>query len=105
MSSEWRGRRPDGDVALARAAVSLVEYAVRIPVQDIVSSTRGSRMAAFARQVAMDHCHVGGGLFFGRVAEAFGRDRSTIAYACHMIEDRRDDCVFDDRIWRSPAAA
>jgi hypothetical protein len=53
----------------------------------------------------MDHCHVGGGLFFGRVAEAFGRDRSTIAYACHMIEDRRDDCVFDDRIWRSPAAA
>lgn len=98
MSSEWRKRRRDGDEALARLAVSLVGYAVRIPVEDIVSSTRGSAMAAFARQVAMYLCHVGGGLSLSRVADAFGRDRSTIAYACHQVEDRRDDPHFDDWI-------
>jgi chromosomal replication initiation ATPase DnaA len=30
-----------------------------------------------------------------RVAIAFDRDRSTVAHACHIIEDRRDDPEFD----------
>ena len=30
-----------------------------------------------------------------RVAHAFGRDRSTVAHACHAIEDRRDEAQFD----------
>ncbi|MEQ1493484.1 MAG: hypothetical protein ABL932_23355 [Terricaulis sp.] len=30
-----------------------------------------------------------------RVASAFGRDRSTVAQACHTIEDRRDEAQFD----------
>ena len=33
-----------------------------------------------------------------RVAQAFGRDRSTVAYACHKIEDMRDDAAFDQRL-------
>jgi hypothetical protein len=28
-----------------------------------------------------------------RVAVAFGRDRLTVAYACHLIEDQRDPAI------------
>ncbi len=42
-------------------------------------------------------CHVAFELSLARVAVAFGRDRSTVAHACHMIEDRRDEIRFD--IW------
>ena len=30
-----------------------------------------------------------------RVAFAFERDRSTVAHACHRIEEMRDDASFD----------
>jgi len=40
--------------------------------------------------------HVALGMSLARVARAFGRDRPTVAYACHLIEDRRDDSDFDD---------
>jgi chromosomal replication initiation ATPase DnaA len=31
-------------------------------------------------------------------ARAFGRDRSTVSYACHRIEDEREDPAFDERL-------
>jgi hypothetical protein len=34
-----------------------------------------------------------------RVAYAFARDRSTVAHACHAIEDRRDEPAFES--WMS----
>ena len=39
--------------------------------------------------------HVAYGLTLTQVGILFGRDRTTVAYACRIIEDRRDDCVFD----------
>jgi chromosomal replication initiation ATPase DnaA len=30
------------------------------------------------------------------IGVAFGRDRTTVGHACHVVEDRRDDPVFDD---------
>jgi hypothetical protein len=33
-----------------------------------------------------------------RVAVAFGRDRSTVAFACHLNEDRRDDSKAGDML-------
>ncbi|OYR10198.1 putative chromosomal replication initiator DnaA domain protein [Brucella rhizosphaerae] len=29
------------------------------------------------------------------VAVGFARDRTTVMYACHLVEDRRDDDDFD----------
>lgn len=57
--------------------------------------TRGSASEALARQVAMYLCHVAFELSLARVASAFGRDRSTVAYACHAVEDRREEASFD----------
>tara|TARA_R110000787_G_scaffold78883_9_gene172281 strand:- start:1502 stop:1726 length:225 start_codon:yes stop_codon:yes gene_type:complete len=48
-----------------------------------------------ARHIAIYLTHVALGMSLARVARAFDRDRSTIAYACHLIEDKRDDTDFD----------
>ena len=47
------------------------------------------------RQVAMYVCHVAYSMPMGEVAEAFGRDRTTVGHACRMVEDRRDDRAYD----------
>lgn len=94
MGVETRGI----DEAAARLAAGLASYALGVPLDDIVRPRRGNSGAAFARQVAMYLCHVGFELSLARVAAAFGRDRSTVAHACHVIEDRREDEAFDDWI-------
>lgn len=59
---------------------------------------RGSQRIAFARQIAMYLAHVGFGLSFETIGRAFGRDRTTVAHACRVVEDGRDDIWFDCRI-------
>ena len=57
--------------------------------------TRGRSRVAFARQVAMYLAHVTFGLTLTTVGRAFGRDRTTVAHACRLVEDARDDPEFD----------
>jgi chromosomal replication initiation ATPase DnaA len=85
----------DADRARARLAASVVAHALGVPAKDILAPERGASMVAFARHVAMYVCHVGFRLSLSRTAVAFRRDRSTVAHACHAIEDRREDPVFD----------
>jgi hypothetical protein len=54
-----------------------------------------ARAAAFARQIAMYLTHVGFGLPMAEIGKAFGRDRTTVVHACHLVEDRRDEARFD----------
>lgn len=53
------------------------------------------RMLCHARQIAMYVCHVVLGLSLSEIGRAFDRDRTTVAHACHVVEDRRDDPAFD----------
>jgi Bacterial dnaA protein helix-turn-helix len=62
---------------------------------DLWSGTRGRRRVAFARQVAMYLAHVACGLTLTEVGHVFARDRTTVAHACGVIEDLRDDPSFD----------
>jgi chromosomal replication initiation ATPase DnaA len=39
--------------------------------------------------------HVACGLSLTEVGRLFARDRTTVAHACGLIEDRRDDAAFD----------
>ena len=64
--------------------------------EDLGRQDRRTRAAAFARQIAMYLAHVGFGLSMADVGRAFGRDRTTVVHACHLIEDRRDERRFDD---------
>jgi chromosomal replication initiation ATPase DnaA len=62
---------------------------------DLWSGTRGRPRVAFARQVAMYLAHVGCGLSMTEVGQIFARDRTTVAHACGLVEDLRDDPSFD----------
>lgn len=84
------------DRARARLAQQAVAYAFDVPVEEIAAPTRRSAEVALARQVAMYLAHVAFELSLARVGDAFGRDRTTAAYACHRVEDRRDEPSFDD---------
>lgn len=95
-------KRADDAVA-AELAANVVSYALGIPAESIVDDARGCSQTAFARQLAMYLCHVAFELSLSRVASAFGRDRSTVAHACHAIEDRRDEDQFD--LWMSSLEA
>jgi chromosomal replication initiation ATPase DnaA len=75
------------DQAIARVFV--------VASTDLWSLTRGRPSAAFARQVAMYLAHVVCGLTLTEVGTIFGRDRTTVAHACVVVEDRRDDPCFD----------
>lgn len=50
---------------------------------------------ALARQTAMYLAHVTFGLTFTEVGRLFRRDRTTVAHACAVIEDLRDDPAID----------
>jgi chromosomal replication initiation ATPase DnaA len=85
------------DAARARFACNAVAFAFSCEPQILIEA-RGPAPVAFARQVAMYLTHVAFGMSLQRVAQAFSRDRSTVAYACHAIEDRRDDPHIDDML-------
>ena len=63
--------------------------------EDLNRMTRGRANVALARQVAMYLAHVACGLSLTDTGRLFGRDRTTVAHACGVIEDRRDDPAFD----------
>lgn len=88
-----------------------IEHAVAhvfgIAGRDLRRTTRGRAKVALARQVAMYLAHVGCGLSLTETGRLFERDRTTVAHACGVIEDRRDDPLFDRVLdlleWAVPA--
>ncbi len=80
---------------LCEAAAFAAAAAFAVPVGELHAATRRSSYVAFARQSAMYLSHVAFELPLGEVGRAFGRDRTTAAHACRLIEDRRDDPAVD----------
>ena len=80
-------------------AVEIINAAVAatftIPVAELHAPTRRRATVALARQSAMYLAHVTFGLSFTEVGRAFGRDRTTAAHACRLIEDRRGKAGLD----------
>ena len=83
--------------ALRRAIDPAVAAVFEVEVQ-ISPRARRSPRAAFARQVAMYLAHVVCGLSLTEVGMMFARDRPTVALACGVVEDRRDDPELDSRL-------
>lgn len=72
-----------------------VSSAFSVPPQELRAPTRCRAQVAGARQVAMYLTHVGFGLSYSEAGRLFGRDRTTVAHACRLVEDWRDDPRFD----------
>ena len=52
---------------------------------------RSSQAVSRVRQIAMYICHVVLGIGMRDIGAGFGRDRTTVLYACQVVEDLRDD--------------
>lgn len=56
------------------------------------------RVLCHLQQVAMYVCHVALRMTMADVGAAYGRDRTTVAHACRVIEGRRDNRAYDEFI-------
>ena|SRR6218665_1797795 len=93
-SAGWRGvpRYACND------AIALVARQKKLPIRLLTHKSRSRLPVARARQLAMYLSHVVLGRSLIEIGEAFGRDRTTVSYACALIEDMRDDPRFDDEV-------
>ena len=81
-----------------RTVVGLVSRHTNVPISAVLGASRDARPVARARQLAMYLTHVMLGETLTSVGIAFGRDRTTVSYACGLIEDLRDDPRFDAEV-------
>ncbi len=86
---------PLTDACLRRIVEDIVADVFEVPRDALHQPTRGRARVAFARQAAMYLAHVAWGLQLTEVGRIFGRDRTTVAHACEVIEDRRDNDALD----------
>lgn len=84
--------------ATRRFIEATVAAALSLPVDELGAKTRRQAPVAFARQVSMYCAHVVLGLSLTDTGHLFGRDRTTAAHACRVVEDRRDDPRLDGLI-------
>lgn len=100
MHSEGVGQRqegarlPPGHRRIADLD-GLIGRTFSVEPQSIRAPYRGEGRTAFARQVAIYLSHIGFGLTMTEVGALFGRDRTTVAYACRVIERKRDEPQID----------
>lgn len=83
---------------ICRLVVNCVAVDFGLKANSLETAPRGSQRAAYARQIAMYLAHVSFGLSFDVIGRAFSRDRTTVAHACRVVEDGRDDIWFDCRV-------
>jgi chromosomal replication initiation ATPase DnaA len=104
FQNRFASRQPAGGVRqgtseIRRAIEPAVAAVFEVDIDDLRAPTRGSPRAAFARQVAMYLAHVTFGATLTEIGILFERDRTTVAHACGVVEDRRDepdlDCKLD----------
>lgn len=74
---------------------SLVGLTHDLPAREIAARGRSGHAAIRARQIAIYLAHVTLAWPLARVAQAFGRDRTTAGYAVRTVEDLRDDPAMD----------
>lgn len=104
---------PHGDTCNSHAhhKTALRDYGCRLSIatlsavtkqsrHELQALTRSSADVAFARQIAMYLAHTKFGIPYSDVGDYFRRDRTTVAHACQLVEDRRDDKGFDDHLVR-----
>src|SRR5690606_31872257 len=80
--------------------LSIVANEKKVPMRMLLNDSRCKLSAARARQLAMYLAPVVHGETLTAIGQAFQRDRTTVSYACALIEDLRDDPAFDADVSR-----
>lgn len=74
---------------------AIVASVFEISKEQLFSPQRGKASVAFARQIAMYLTHITCGYSYTDIGSFFGRDRTTVSYACQLVEERREDPKID----------
>lgn len=86
-----------GDRAASMLA-RIVANAHNVTVVELFHHSRSRAPIAATRQLAMYLMHVALGRSLSEVGRFFGRDRTTVSYACMRMEDMRDDPGFEQQV-------
>jgi len=81
---------------VCRIAQKITAEMVMITGSRMLERRDRRRMLCHVRQISMYACHTALQLSQQDIACGFGRHRSTVAHACMIVEQRRDDAAFDD---------
>lgn len=87
--------RRDEVVERCDAMIDLMAALFGVPSKELRRLGRTSNDISRLRQIAMYVAHVVLRFSMSDVGRGFGRDRTTVLYACHTVEDLRDDADFD----------
>ena len=86
----------DGLIDILSAYFDVSGRAIRSPKRQALAIAR-------IRQIGMYIANVVLGINMTTVGQGFGRNKSTVIHACHLIEDMRDDEEFDQIVSRLEA--
>ena len=86
---------PDDVARICWLMETAVAASFAVPVDELRAPSRRVAAAAFARQCTMYVAHVMLRLSFSDTGAVFHRDRTTAAYACQLVEGRRDNPAID----------
>lgn len=89
------GSREDEVREICEGMQDILSACFSMPGKEIRSLERCRNEVSRVRQIGMYVTHVVVGLTMLEVGKGFQRDRSTVAHACHVIEDLRDDPAFE----------
>jgi hypothetical protein len=93
--AETRGVREELAFEICDGMIDLLAAIFNVSGRELRSPGRCGKPVARVRQVGMYVAHVTLGLTMTQVGRGFGRDRSTVLHACHLVEDMRDETEFD----------
>lgn len=86
------------DKLLATFVNQMVASAFELPAQQLLKVNRGNARSTRARQISIYLMHTFLSFSLMKIARIYHKDRTTVGYACRVIEDLRDSPAFDDRM-------
>ncbi|MFI0847699.1 helix-turn-helix domain-containing protein [Mesorhizobium sp. IMUNJ 23232] len=92
------GRRGERVMEVCEAMIDVCAALYGVSSKEIRQTCKSTPDIVRVRQIAMYVTHVALGVTMQEVGRCFARDRTTVRYACCVIEDLRDDDDFDRTI-------
>lgn len=90
-----RTSRGERAMEICEGLIDIAAALFNVSSKELRRTGRTSLSVSRVRQIAMYVGHVTLGLSMKEIGRGFGRDRTTVLYACHLVEDMRDDGDFD----------
>lgn len=82
-------------MAYCDSLIDILSAYFNVSGRDIRSPKRQNLDVARVRQIGMYIANVVLGINMTMIGQGFGRNKSTVIHACHLIEDMRDDEEFN----------